>query len=166
MPDMSNTVRAADVMTAREGFEMGNDGPSAIVVGVDGSDTSMRAAYYAAGTARREHTRLVVVYAREPGGGLTAMMDSTGNAHAVAIRAQEEIEAHLRDALGQARAEGVAAELVVRAGDPLNVLSDVAREVRADHVVVGSSASLGHRIAGSLAIRLVRLARWPVTVVP
>ncbi len=153
-------------MTGREHFEMGNDGPSAIVVGVDGSDNSMRAAYYAAGTARRERTRLVVVYAREPNGGLSALMDSTGAARAVVLDTQRAIETHLREALDQARTEGVDAELVVRAGDPLNVLVDVAQEVRADHVVVGSSASLGHRIAGSLAIRLVRTARWPVTVVP
>jgi nucleotide-binding universal stress UspA family protein len=33
-------------------------------------------------------------------------------------------------------------------------------------VVVGSSESLGHRVAGSIAVRLVRGARWPVTVVP
>ncbi|HEX5204346.1 MAG TPA: hypothetical protein VFW27_30850 [Actinoplanes sp.] len=32
--------------------------------------------------------------------------------------------------------------------------------------VDGSSAGFGHRIAGSLAVRLVRLGKWPVTVVP
>jgi len=55
---------------------------------------------------------------------------------------------------------------VVRQGDPLTVLADVAKETRADAVIVGSSASVGHRIAGSLAVRLVRAGRWPVTVVP
>lgn len=153
-------------MTERKPFEMGNDGPSAIVVGVDGSENSMRAAFYAAGTARRERTRLVVVYAQETGGGLAALMDASGSARAVALANQQAIEAQLREALQRARADGGDFELVVRAGDPLNVLSDVAGEVRADQVVVGSSASFGHRIAGSLAIRLVRAARWPVTVVP
>jgi len=56
--------------------------------------------------------------------------------------------------------------LVVRTGDPLTVLAEVAKQNRADAVVVGSSASVGHRFAGSLAIRLVRYGRWPVTVVP
>ena len=33
-------------------------------------------------------------------------------------------------------------------------------------VVVGASEHLGHRIVGSLASRLVRAGKWPVTVVP
>jgi nucleotide-binding universal stress UspA family protein len=38
--------------------------------------------------------------------------------------------------------------------------------VPADAVVVGASAHAGHRLVGSLAVRLVKAARWPVTVVP
>jgi nucleotide-binding universal stress UspA family protein len=48
----------------------------------------------------------------------------------------------------------------------MQVLTDVADEVRADAVIVGASASFGHKIAGSLAVRLVRSKRWPVAVVP
>jgi nucleotide-binding universal stress UspA family protein len=33
-------------------------------------------------------------------------------------------------------------------------------------VVVGSSEQAGHRLVGSVASRLVRAGRWPVTVVP
>lgn len=43
-------------------FERGTGGPKAIVVGVDGSDTSLRAAAYASGMARRQHALLAVVY--------------------------------------------------------------------------------------------------------
>jgi hypothetical protein len=32
--------------------------------------------------------------------------------------------------------------------------------------VVGASMQAGHRFAGSIAIRLVKAGRWPVTVVP
>jgi nucleotide-binding universal stress UspA family protein len=42
----------------------------------------------------------------------------------------------------------------------------MAQEVRADAVVVGASERAGHRFVGSLAGRLVKTARWPVTVVP
>jgi nucleotide-binding universal stress UspA family protein len=35
-----------------------------------------------------------------------------------------------------------------------------------DAVVVGASTHAGHRLVGSLALHLVRVARWPVTVVP
>jgi nucleotide-binding universal stress UspA family protein len=137
-----------------------------VVVGVDGSDTSLRAAAYAVGVCRRQGSRLVVVYAREPGGGLAQLMDTTGSSSAAALRLQEDVERMLRQSQTLAEAEGIRSELQVRTGEPYQVLSAVAREVRADCVVVGSSASIGHRIAGSLAVRLVRNARWPVTVVP
>jgi nucleotide-binding universal stress UspA family protein len=139
---------------------------SAIVVGVDGSETSLRAAAYAIGSARRRGTRLVVVYARVPAGGLAGFMDSTGASRALAMREQDRIEQMLRQARTEASVEGVDIELLVRQGDPYQVLSEVADELRADCVVVGSSESLGHRVAGSIAVRLVRGARWPVTVVP
>jgi nucleotide-binding universal stress UspA family protein len=42
----------------------------------------------------------------------------------------------------------------------------VAKQVRAEVIVVGASESAGHRLVGSLAVRLVRAGRWPVTVVP
>jgi nucleotide-binding universal stress UspA family protein len=42
----------------------------------------------------------------------------------------------------------------------------VADEVRADAVIVGASTKAGHRFVGSLAVRLVKAGRWPVTVVP
>jgi nucleotide-binding universal stress UspA family protein len=42
----------------------------------------------------------------------------------------------------------------------------VADEVHADAVIVGASTKAGHRLVGSLAVRLVKAGRWPVTVVP
>jgi nucleotide-binding universal stress UspA family protein len=45
-------------------------------------------------------------------------------------------------------------------------LHRIAREICADAIVVGASTKPGHRLAGSLALRLVRARKWPVTVVP
>ena len=42
----------------------------------------------------------------------------------------------------------------------------MAEGIGTDAVVVGASARAGHRLIGSLAVRLVKAARWPVTVVP
>jgi nucleotide-binding universal stress UspA family protein len=58
------------------------------------------------------------------------------------------------------------ARFFVRSGDPFTVLTDIAQEVRADVAVVGSSMSIGHRVVGALAVRLMRSRRWPVIVVP
>lgn len=51
-------------------------------------------------------------------------------------------------------------------GDPYAGLVSAAEELTADAVVVGASEQAGHRIVGSVAIRLVKAGRWPVTVVP
>jgi Universal stress protein family len=60
-------------------FEFGTDGPSLIMVGVDGSRTSLRAAAYAAGLARRQHCRLLAVYVgREMAGHRRPLKDYFG----------------------------------------------------------------------------------------
>jgi nucleotide-binding universal stress UspA family protein len=150
----------------RHPFEFGCDGPLAILVGVDGTKASLRAAAYAAGLARRQRSRVVAVFVRQRSIGI-AMASMTTPLAAAERDTQDQIEEELRGALQQqARTWGIDAELIVRDGEPLRVLTQVAREVRADAIVVGSSASLTHRVAGSLAVRLVRHARCPVTVVP
>ena len=139
----------------------------AVVVGVDGSDVSMRAAAFAAGTARRQGARLVAVYVREGSGAWSPGVDMGGHLAAMAVEAQDGIEAEVRRELLDPRfADGLAVELVVRRGDPLREIAAVAGEAGADAVVVGASTTLAHRVVGSIAVRLVRLGRWPVTVVP
>lgn len=51
-------------------------------------------------------------------------------------------------------------------GDAYAGLVRAADEMTADAVVVGASESAGHRFVGSVAVRLVKAGRWPVTVVP
>ena len=45
-------------------------------------------------------------------------------------------------------------------GDPYSVITQIAHDVSADAIVVGASTRLGHRIAGSLAVRLDAAARF------
>jgi nucleotide-binding universal stress UspA family protein len=148
-------------------FELGTDGPITIVVGVDGSESSSRAAAYAGGLARRQGAALVAVYVRHPVGGVLAAADRSGASIGLEQLHQDDVETELRTAFEHvAPTYGIDAHLVIRTGDPFSEICRTAESHRADAVVVGASTSLGHRVAGSLAIRLVRQAKWPVTVVP
>lgn len=144
-------------------FELGTDGPKVIVVGVDGSDTSMRAGAYAAGLARRQRARLVVVYVTGTPTASRLVADAAG---AVEQAINESIEDMRRQVEEGALHTGVQTEFVAVRGDPYQELVRVATDLRADAVVVGSSRRFGHRFVGSLAVRLVKSGRWPVTVVP
>jgi nucleotide-binding universal stress UspA family protein len=148
------------------GFELGTDGPSAILVGVDDTVTATRAFAYAAGLARRQHARLIVVYVESVSGPVVA---APGGASLMVAEhaAHEEIAASLRERTEQVSEElGVTVTFIARVGDPFSEIKHVANETRADAIVVGASAQAGHRLVGSLAVRLVRQGKWPVTVVP
>ncbi|MEV8515331.1 universal stress protein [Dactylosporangium sp. NPDC051484] len=144
-------------------FELGTDGPKVIVVGVDGSDTSMRAGAYAAGLARRQRARLVVVYVTGAPAASRLVAEAAG---AVEQAINESIEDMRRQVEQGALETGVATDFIAVRGDPYGELIRVATDLRADAVVVGASSRFGHRFVGSLAVRLVKSGRWPVTVVP
>jgi nucleotide-binding universal stress UspA family protein len=144
-------------------FELATDGPAVIVVGIDGSPTSYRAGAYAAGLARRQRARLVVAFivtlpalAGMAPGGIGAIEETVDQ---IADEVRSQVDAG-------AAYVGMKVEFIAKHGDPFHELSRVADEVRADAVVVGASTHAGHRLVGSLAVRLVRAGKWPVTVVP
>jgi len=164
---MISSYNSAVTDAERGAFELGTDGPKVILVGVDDSVTSLRAGAYAAGLARRQGARLVCVYVEQ----ITALYGAAAGAAAGAVAAQDEAlqetAADLRrEAEDGARRLGIPLTFVTARGDPYTEIRRVADEVRADAVVVGASAKAGHRWVGSLAVRLVKAGRWPVTVVP
>jgi nucleotide-binding universal stress UspA family protein len=155
------------VTDAEEGtFELGTDGPKAILVGVDGSTTSLRAAWYAAGLARRQGAAVTAVYV-EP---MAAFGSATPGGAALTQARHEaftEIAEDMRRRAREVSAElGITLNVIAIEGDPFTEIRRIADEMRADAVVVGASKHTGHRLIGSLAVRLVRAGRWPVTVVP
>ena len=79
----------------------------------------------------------------------------------------KEVSRQLREmAESRAKELGIALTFVTRRGDPFAEMCRMATEIKADAIVVGASTWAGHRFAGSLAVRLVKSGRWPVTVVP
>ena len=144
-------------------FGFGTDGPSLILVGVDGSRTSLRAAAYAGGLARRQGSRLLAVYVSR----IPASTGAAPGGAAVMSETFEQVANELEQLMLSRTAEtGIAAEFRSVRGDPLAELTKIAAQTHADLVVVGASEHLGHRIVGSLASRLIRAGKWPVTVVP
>jgi nucleotide-binding universal stress UspA family protein len=148
-------------------FELGTDGPGVILVGTDGSTTAARAGWYAAGLARRQRARVVAVYV-QPMATLASSLPAAGAGLAAVERESfGEIAEDIRRRIDETSRElGIAATFITAQGDPFTELVRVADEIRADAVIVGASAKAGHRLVGSLAVRLVRASRWPVTVVP
>ncbi|UWE10126.1 universal stress protein [Actinacidiphila bryophytorum] len=145
-------------------FERGTDGPKVIVAGIDGSDSSWRAAAYAAGMARRQNALLALVYVQPylPGGaalGVPVSEVDTG----IAAQLVAEIRASVERLRGTFQ---VRWEFHTFRGDPFGGLAAAADQLTADAVVVGASEQAGHRLVGSVAVRLVKAGKWPVTVVP
>ncbi|MEU1791000.1 universal stress protein [Streptomyces sparsogenes] len=145
-------------------FERGTDGPKVIVVGVDGSESSWRAAAYAAGLARRQGSLLAVVYVQPVLAGGAVLGASVAQ---TTEEVAEELMQEIREAAERRRGIfEVRWEFHTFRGDPYTGLVQAADELKADAVVVGASEQAGHRFIGSVAVRLVKAGRWPVTVVP
>jgi nucleotide-binding universal stress UspA family protein len=147
-------------------FELGTDGPSVILVGVDNTVTATRAGWYAAGLARRQRAKLVAVYV-SPMPVMLAVAASGAAVMAAEVQAQDELAAEMRARSEEISQElGISTTFIAAHGDAYTEIKRIADETRADAIVVGASTKAGHRLVGSLAVRLVRAGKWPVTVVP
>jgi len=76
-------------------FELGTDGPLSILVGVDGSTTSQRAGWYAAGLVRRQGARVTAVYVAPVSAGL-AVAGAAAGLEAARREADEQITSDMR----------------------------------------------------------------------
>lgn len=146
-------------------FEIGRDGPGVLVVGLDGSDPSHDALAYAVGMARREGSSLVIVRIGIPVSAAAAVAAAGGTVlppgGLVDDEALSSENIRALDELLPGRWR-----LLECTGEPAAELERVARESRADAIVVGRSRNPNRHLLGSVTSRLVRRANQPVIVVP
>lgn len=142
-----------------------------VVVGTDGSDSSLRAVARAAAIAADHGAKLIVVtahlpvpeergrYAIPPGSDHGQDYRTVGEAPYYRILRDARERAH------QAGAKDVEEKSVV--GAPINVLVDLAKEVDADLLVVGNVglSSVAGRLLGSVPSAVSRRAKTDVLIV-
>lgn len=133
-----------------------------ILVGVDDSPGSLGALRWAAELAEPLRARLVLLHVFEP---LAHVGELAPGKDLRALR--DEVERSLRgEPCESLRRRGIAHELLVREGLPLDVLVETADEVGADLVVVGARrlTRLQSLVLGSTSSRLAQRTRRPVVV--
>lgn len=136
----------------------------AILVGIDGSDTAMRASAYAFGMARRESSKLIAAFvACHSALASLSLVIGAVDLHGPTMVLYTELRDQIRAAADELR---VPVTLLKVFGDPFTTLRDTADRFQVDTVVVGASQQAGHRFVGSVATKLVRSGHWPVLVVP
>src|SRR6185312_7579209 len=112
-------------------FELGTDGPSVILAGLDGSQSSMRAAAYAAGLARRQRSLLALVYV-QPLGMVSAPEAAAATAD-LGRQIAADLENQIREAVERiSDGEPVRWEFHTVSGDPYNGIVEAAERLRAD----------------------------------
>jgi nucleotide-binding universal stress UspA family protein len=134
-----------------------------IVVGLDGSEHSQRAAEWAASLATSIDAEVVGVHAlgllhRTPGGELVP-----SDTHRDEIRDQLETSW-----CAPFRAASVAYRAELREGNPVTTMLELADDVDADLLVVGSRGVGGFPglLLGSTSTQVAQHARRPVVIVP
>jgi nucleotide-binding universal stress UspA family protein len=142
-----------------------------IVVGTDGSDSSLRAVDRAATVAADHDAKLIVATAHPPApeekGRYAIAPGSDHGAHYRTVR-EAPFYAILQDARERAHkagAKNVEEKSIV--GAPINALVDLAEEVHADLLVVGNVglSSVAGRLLGSVPSEVSRRSKIDVLIV-
>ena len=144
--------------------------PVTIVVGVDGSDASLRALAYAVGEGRRCAGHVIAAFVHPQVPAAASLSLATGAADAVlsaTTAAAADAVATIDAGIVAARRDfGADIELRHLHGAPADELAHLADTVAADLVVVGASRHPANPVIASVGRRLSRHIAWPLTIVP
>lgn len=143
--------------------EFGTVAANSVLVAVDLSRTSLRAADYAAGLACRNGVSVIGVYVRHHNSLLMSAPGVAVYAHGAETDVAQQADDYLAES---AERLGTEHSFAVLDGAPLPAIRQLARDLRVSALVVGASEHWTHRCFGSLAVRLARTAPCPVIIVP
>jgi len=135
-----------------------------ILVAVDGSETSLRAAEYAARRARETGCDVLLLHVEK---AVMAWEVGPVSTEDTVVRLREmEAERVLLDCAKPFDA-AVRLERHIATGEPAEAILETADKLGADEIVVGSRGMrpLGQAVLGSVASQVVHEARIPVVVV-
>lgn len=140
-----------------------------LLVGIDGSDCGHRAALFAAERAKQSGARLIVAYVIEWSPYTFNTPQENEQRHKrreeEIARAESEI---IKPMVGELTGSGLSVEGVVRHGNAVEVLTQVAKEHKASQIYIGrrGQSKLKQLLFGSVASSLVQVSPIPVTVIP
>jgi nucleotide-binding universal stress UspA family protein len=146
-----------------------DDTRPAVVIGLDGSETSWHAFSWGCGEARRLGGRAVAVFVSPrlglgAGAGLMVGIDSYDHG-AVETAVRQHAEWLRIEALARAVSARIELTFLHTRGDPASELLRVASEIHADVTAIGRSTKLCHRLTGALSRRLLAKPGAPIIVV-
>jgi nucleotide-binding universal stress UspA family protein len=139
-----------------------------IVVATDGSKYSVAAASEAIGLAKRNGSALTVLSVVPSDIDTPVDIGFTVNQQElIAEKEMQEAEKNARSVKEAAQNEGVAVKAFIMSGKPADAIIEIAKERRADLIVLGSHGRTGleRLLMGSVAERVIVLTTCPVLVV-
>jgi nucleotide-binding universal stress UspA family protein len=155
-------------VTSDEEDAVENWRPGVVIVGVDGSDQSLRAAQVAAAIARSVGGRLHVVTVVRPPEGWWGVVGSPPPADALSASMADAQRSALDRTLDRLPTDGIELTSAEEIGDPASALTSLADDMGADLLVVGrrGAGMVERLILGSVADRVAHDAPCPVLIVP
>lgn len=135
---------------------------ASILIPVDGSENSMRAAKHAIGLAVKLNARLIVLHVID-----TRIMKASEGSSEILARLQRFGEQYLKDIAALADEAKVKVETSLREGLPVDLIVEEAEKRRVDLIVMGTRGLTGATrvVLGSTAEQVLRWASCPVLVV-
>lgn len=156
------------VLTVRSTPDRGQPAPAIrvthILVPVDFSDCSIEALEYAVQTAKVFAASVTILHVIEPASyGLDFTLSHADDAQ----KARAAIEKRLEELAALFKGQGVPAHYRLQSGAPGGAITDTARAVNADLIVMGTHGRRGfsHLVSGSVAEAVLRQAPCPVLTV-